>query len=168
MINEKKLYSIVYQVPESFEEKKQKLIDLQNVLRANSLMEELISIYEGVSNRDRTIFVRYTLHNVTYQALGEKFNISKERIRQIYNRTAEIICDHLRNRSTVYLQSACLIADKMGDELSEEKLRKVLIQQGMIDLQKRNDLQDTFELMLALIVNPKTSILIEMSELETE
>jgi len=162
------LTNILYSVPQSSNEKFEKFDLLKTILKTPSLGDELELIYQPLSDREKELFLIYTLEKTTYQKLVEKYGISKERIRQIINEAVEKLCDVLQKQPTKFLQSACFIADNLGEDLNKEKLKDQLIQIGLLKFQSQTRYQTSFNLLLALITNGKTSFFIELSKTFTE
>lgn len=155
------LYNIIYRVPESLDQKLSKYKLLKMMLQTKSLNEELDFIFQDISNREKEIFVRYTLEGTSYRELGSQHGVSVERIRQIYNKTVRKICNKLEGKPNLFLQSVSLIADKLGEELNPQKLENQLKEAGILDSKFKFQNQGMLKICVALIVNQQTSILID-------
>ncbi|MBW6475328.1 MAG: hypothetical protein K0B14_19530, partial [Anaerolineaceae bacterium] len=110
---------------------------------------------------EKKLFIKYSLDKMAYSEIGELFGVSNERIRQIYNNSVDLICNRLEDNPNLFLQSVCLIADKLGDELNPQKLEYHLKEVGILDSKNNNKDQTTLNMCLALMINKKTSILID-------
>lgn len=161
LLEGKTLYNIIYQVPESVEEKLSKYKHLKRILHSKSLREELDSIFQDIPIRNKEIFVKYTLERTPYRELGNQYGLSGERTRQIYNNSVEIICRQLEANPNLYLQSVCLIADELGKQLNPETLNYRLKETGMLDSKLEFQNQSILNVCLALMINRQTSILID-------
>jgi len=165
-VDGKKLYSILYQIPETEKSKIKKFNILQKMLETHSLNEELDLVYQGLLTRDRHIFVLSTLNKFSVRDLGKRFNLSDARVRQILIQTLEIISEQIKENIFPYLQSVFLIADDLGQDLSEKRLKSRLIKCGMISLHNQNRSYNLYDLLLALLINPRITSIIEMKKQE--
>ena len=159
----KPLTNVLYSIPGSKDEKLDKYQLLRTIIQIPSLGEELMLIFNSLSKRETELFLRYTLDKDSYRKIGKELNLSGERVRQIINNAAEKMCQNLQKQPNLFIQSAFNVADDLGEELSEETLMDQLKQSGMLKSIKPKQYHKTFNMLLALMTNEKTSFLIELS-----
>lgn len=128
-----------------------------------SITYELDVLLHMLDNRDISILImRYGFAKATYQEIGEKHNVTRERVRQILERIKRKVCQVVnnilnndigsQNTYLIRMQSALLYAKDLGEDLSYAGWSNHLLTSGLLGNVKINSVNeiDFIELFLAV------------------
>lgn len=143
--------------PANDSEKKTKIQVFERILGAESLTQEINKIMGHLTDRQREIFLDYSLHDLTLEEIANKPSegVTRERIRQILNDAIKKLRQGLDKSLKVYISGSFEVAKELGTALSKEAWESQLIERKILldgGLQ-----QNSFELFCALIKNKSTS-----------
>lgn len=90
-------------------------------LKHTTVADELSALFSGQPSKYIEIFAHRLIplvsHRLTLQQLGDKWNITRERIRQIMSKVSRQVEYLLQTEPLLYCQSALVIAEQMGEDL---------------------------------------------------
>lgn len=141
--------------PTDEDESKHKLQLLRRVLEEKSLTDEMNRFASALTERQREVFLDYSLREMTLEAIGAKQGITRERIRQIVNDAANKLRHALDSSLKAYISTSFEIAKEMGSSLSRDSWKGELIQRQIL-LDKDRDFA-SFDFLIALLKNKITS-----------
>ena len=129
-------------------------LDMANrVFKFPTLDQEISSILENIPSRNLRVFLSYSLEDTTYDEISEVLEVTRERIRQICNVTIRQINRSLIGNPLINLQSSCLFADDLGDELSLLAWRSFLLSKQIYSNECIFEGYSSFEVMCAILKN---------------
>lgn len=141
--------------PTDEDESKHKLQLLRRVLEEKSLTDEMNRFASALTERQREVFLDYSLREMTLEAIGAKQGVTRERIRQIVNDAANKLRYALDSSLKAYISTSFEIAKEMGSSLSRDSWKGELIQRQIL-LDKDRDFA-SFDFLIALLKNKITS-----------
>ena len=141
--------------PTDEDESKHKLQLLRRVLEEKSLTDEMNRFASALTERQREVFLDYSLREMTLEAIGAKQGVTRERIRQIVNDAANKLRHALDSSLKAYISTSFEIAKEMGSSLSRDSWKGELIQRQIL-LDKDRDFA-SFDFLIALLKNKITS-----------
>ncbi len=126
---------------------------LKRILDACSLTHEIKAITAKLTNREKEIFLDYSLHGLTLEEVGNKQPepVTRERIRQILIQAQTKLRKGLDESLKVYIGSSFEIARGLGESLTIEAWKSDLIQKEL--LVDSEDKFGSYDLFCAMIRN---------------
>jgi len=149
------LSDLIHWQPTNDKDSNYKLQLLISILEEKSLSNEIIRYSNELTDRQREVFLDYSLHGLTLEAIGAKQGVTRERIRQILNDAANKLRHALDSSLKVYISTSFEIAKEMGSSLSRDSWKGELIQRRIL-LDKDKDFE-SFDFLIALLKNKITS-----------
>lgn len=132
-----------------------KLQLLKLILEENSLTDEMNRFASALTERQREVFLDYSLHDMTLEAIGAKQGVTRERIRQIVSDAAIKLRRALDSSLKAYISTSFEIAKAMGSSLSRDSWKGELIQRQIL-LDNDRDFA-SFDFLIALLKNKITA-----------
>jgi len=141
--------------PTNDNESDHKLQLLKRILEEKSLSNEINWYTSALTDRQREVFLDYSFHDLTLEAIGAKQSVTRERIRQIVNDAANKLRHALDSSLKAYISTSFEIAKEMGSSLSRDSWKGELIQRQILT---DNDKEYVFfDFFIALLKNKITS-----------
>lgn len=137
--------------PEKNDEQLELLGLLAQANDINSLTTELSLLFTNLSERDAEIYVTYFGSNLTLEQIGKQTGITRERVRQITSKIATKLWNQVNQNPSLYLQSALLFAEDMGDQLSLKSWKLLLQNRNLIDSRQIRENINPFDALCALL-----------------
>ena len=115
---------------------------VSELLSYSNLDAELNSIFSALSTRQKRVFIdRTKFYNPrTLDDLGQEFNVSRERIRQIQEEAQKKITHRAGKLPLLYCTSAILLLIRLGNKATKELWRHDLAEAGFIKEETSLDL----------------------------
>jgi hypothetical protein len=117
----------------------------------NSLNKELLTLMSRVSDREFKFYIQYFHENLTLEQVGKHHGVSRERARQIISKVSSKLWSQINRSPALYLQTALLVAQDMGDKLSLRSWEKALTNRQIIELHLFRETVDSFDVLCALL-----------------
>lgn len=137
--------------PKSPDEQFKLLKLLSQANETASLTDELSSLFARVSDRDFQIYINYFEGTSTLEKIGKQMEITRERVRQITSKVATKLWDRVNQNPSLYLQSAILLAQDLGDQLSLQLWEQQLQQRNLINSKIIRQSITSFDLLCRLL-----------------
>ena len=105
-----------------------------SIIDVKTIEEELILLFDGLSEREIYILEgRSENTKMTLQQLAEELNVTRERVRQIEQKSKErILLNFTRYKTPLRIQTALLVAQDMGLDISFEKWKTRIVESGLL------------------------------------
>lgn len=133
-------------------------------IKGNFLSEELVLLFNSISERNFTIFSEYYSDNTpTLEDLGNTYQVTRERIRQIIRSVKNKLYSNFTQNEFILLKSSFLYAKDLGDNLSINEWNSILRNKGLIT-EEDYERQDSIICLLTLI-RSNTSILTKITKI---
>lgn len=129
---------------------------LKRILAGNSLTHEINNLMFCLTNRQKEIFLDYSLNDLTLEAIGTKLTetVTRERIRQVLSQATTKLRKQLDTSLNVYIATSFEVANELGTSLSKEAWKSQLIDRRIL-IDSDQDYQ-SFDIFCALIKNKNT------------
>lgn len=157
---ELKTWAQVSSIPTDKEEQPLYLKHLMCINENNSIASELNIILSEGEPRQIDILLQRS-QDKTLEEVGGYYNLSRERVRQIMERFVSKVWNKAAQQPCLYVRSAILWAEELGEQLSAESWRKALEKRnilGVLSIEAFVELPysvSTFDILVALLRSPE-------------
>lgn len=145
------LYEWVEDENEKIEPDYEQIQNYLNIVSVDSLQKEKSLLFRNLGDRNLRIFLDYySEESPTLEDLGEKYHITRERVRQIIIKVINNLSHNLKQNQFLLLQSSFLFAIDMDKNLSKKQWNSLLYERGYID---RRDYENhhSIDILISLI-----------------
>jgi len=157
IINGGDIVTFLEKSPKTIEEQSNFLHVLNQIYKYSTIDDELKYVIQSLSTRDSRLFFTHIVQHKTLESIGNEEGVSRERIRQIIEKCSRQINYFLNSSLLVNIQTACLIAQDLGDDLSKDLWKSILIDKKLLTNDLLYENINSFDLLCALIISNRSS-----------
>lgn len=144
------------------------LKELKKLNKPVGIIDDFKQLFQGISTRNLEIFLDYYSNNSsTLESIGEKYQVTRERIRQVVESTKSQVMENFSGSPCLYFQSAILFGNDLGNQFSINVWKSLLRSNKLISNDEKYEGHDLFCLLSAILLSAQ-DVMIEKFDIKTQ